>query len=76
MKQVKLYESLSFTLVREHRFLYSETSIWPRPMASNAINYHILHQARICSAANICDAHVGCHELLGQLYLILENGLS
>ena len=31
------------------------------------MNYHILHQARICYAANICDAHVGCHELLTQL---------
>ena len=43
MKQVKLYEFLSFTLVREHRFLRSETSIWPRLTASNAVNYNILH---------------------------------
>ena len=69
------YESLA-TLVREHRFLGPDTSIWPRLMASNAVNYHILHGARICSASNICDAHVGCHELLGQLYLIPERGLS
>ena len=41
-----LYESLSFTLVREHRFLGSETSIWPRLMASDAVNYHILHSPK------------------------------
>ena len=45
-KQVKLYESLSFTLVREHRFLGSVTSIWPRLMASNAANWHISNVAK------------------------------
>ena len=40
---MKLYEPLAFTFVREHRFLGSETSIWPRLTASNAVNYHILH---------------------------------
>jgi len=29
-----------------------------------------LQCCRIYSAADICDAHVGCHELLGQSYLI------
>ena len=33
-KQVKLYESLSFTIVRQHRFLASETSMWLPLMAS------------------------------------------
>ena len=37
---------MSFTLVREHKFLSSETTIWPRLTASNAINYHLLHAAR------------------------------
>ena len=76
MKHVKLNELLSFTLVREHRFLASETSIWPCLMASNVINYHMLHQGKICSAANIRIQDVGCHELLTQLDLIPEDGLS
>ena len=45
-------------------------------MASNAVNYHILHQAKTYPAANIYDAHVGCHELLRHFYLIPEDGLS
>ena len=66
MKQVKLYELLSFTIVREHRFLGSETSIWPRLTASKAVNYHFLHAAKTCTSADLCThdnnrhgAHIG-----------------
>ena len=72
--QVKLYELLSFTIVREHRFLGSETSIWPRLTASNAVNYHILHVDKTCPPADIRIHVVSCHELLGQLYLIPGYG--
>ena len=44
-KQFKLYELLSFTLVCEHRFLSSETSIWSRLTASNAVNRHMCNVA-------------------------------
>ena len=59
---------MSFTLVREHRVLGSETSIWPRLTASNAVNYHIL--VTIYPAADLRIRVVSCHELLGQSYLI------
>ena len=39
-------KGMSFTLVREHRLWASETSIWPRLTASNAVNYHILHLSK------------------------------
>ena len=50
-KQVKLYELLSFTIVREHRFLGSETSIWPRLMASKRrqLSYSASSQNLSCS---------------------------
>ena len=44
----------SFTIVRQHKLLASETSIWPRLTASNAVNYHILHEAKTCSSADLC----------------------
>ena len=65
--QVMLYELLSFTLVREHRFLGFKTSIWSRLTVSKAVNYHFLHEARICPGANLRIQDVGCHELLAAL---------
>ena len=54
-KAVKLYESLSFTLVREHGLIASEASMLSRLTASNAINYHVLHEAKICPSADLCS---------------------
>ena len=68
-KQDKLYESLSFTIVREHKLLASETSIWSRLTASNAVNRHIHHETKIDSA-DLQIQDVGCHELLAQHSLI------
>ena len=42
-------------------------------MASNAVNYHILHQAKTCSAADIWIHVVSCHELLRQLGASLRS---
>ena len=47
-----------------------------RLTASDAVNYHILHVANIYFPANIRIQDVGCHELLKQLYLTPEDGLS
>ena len=76
MEALKLYESWSFTLVREHRFFSSETSIWPRLTASNAVNYHFLHEAKTCPPADLWIRVVSCHELLGKLSVIPADGLS
>ena len=46
---------------RRHRFLGSETSIWPRLTASNAVNDHILHVAKIYHAADLRIRVVCCH---------------
>jgi len=51
-----------------------QTAIWPRLTASNAVNYHFLHGAKIDSAADLRIRVVGCHELVGQLYMIPEYG--
>ena len=67
---------MSFTLVRENRFLGSGTSIWPRLTASNVVNYHVLHVTKTCSAADLLIEDVAFHELLTQLYLIPEDDLS
>ena len=67
-KQVKLYESLSFTVVREHRFLGYETCIWPCLTTSNVVNYSAF--VKICAPADLLIRVVSCHELLGQSYLI------
>ena len=75
-KQVKLYESLSFTVVRKQRILGSETYIWPRLTASNAVNYHFYHVTKTCPAANLRIRVVSCHELIGQRSLIPEYCLS
>ena len=64
----------SFTRKREHRLLSSETSIWQRLTAPNAVNYHMIHPTRIYSAVDIRMRVDSCHELLGQLYLTLECG--
>ena len=49
-KQVKLYESLAFTVVRQHRLLGSETSIWPRlqPQTPSTIIF--------CISQNLCSS--------------------
>ena len=69
-KQVKLYESLSFTIVCEHRFLDSETSIWSSLTASKAVNYHFHHVTKTNPATDFRIGVVSCHELIGQLSLI------
>ena len=40
---MKLYELWAFTLVRQHRFVGSETSMSSRLKASDVDNYHVLH---------------------------------
>ena len=44
----------------------SETSIWPRLTASNAVNYHFPQVTKACPSAELQTRDVGCHELLGE----------
>ena len=45
-KQVKLYESLSFTLVREHRLWADRTCVGPGLIVYHAVNLHISNVAK------------------------------
>ena len=52
MEAVELYESLSFTLVRQHRLLGSEAFIWQRLTALTAVNYPFPQVFKPCSSAD------------------------
>ena len=69
-KQVKLYESLYFTFVREHMLLASDTSIGPRLTVSNAVNDNLYHVTKTNHSVNLRILDVGCHALQGQLALL------
>ena len=63
MEAVKLYESLSFAIVREHKFFVPETSMWPRLAASNGVNYHVHRVAKTCPSADLRIRVVSSHGL-------------
>ena len=51
---MKIYESLSVNLVRQHWLLASEASMWPRITASNAVNDHCSQVSETCPAVDLC----------------------
>ena len=68
-------KGMSF-IVRQHRFLAYETSIWSRLTASKAVNYHSHHVTKTCPSIDLRIRVVCCHEILGQLSLIPVDGVS
>ena len=68
-------EGMSFTLVRDHKLLVSETSIWRRLTASNAVNYHVYHAAKTCAPADLCTHDNNRHGAHTR-YCLITSGAS